>query len=299
MGSLPEMAIAQELRAAEIKKIAENITVFINKYSDGNRRPLFAGSGVMLASSGANTYQVLTAKHVMITGEAWEVITPDGQSHKVDRVDLLPGELDLAVFQFQSDRNYRGHLTCIGNSDNLAPGSRVYLSGWVKSERSPRFSSGEIIFNRERAERHRGYNLIYSNEAHNGMSGGPLLDANGCVVGTHGRRGQNPNRYQGIPIDKAIAVLEEKINLDTGEEDNFRQGIMAARQARRLWQSAREANQTPDRRKIAEYLRRAIGFMEAVPSDHRQYQDARNRIDRYRQWLDKIENSRSNEQYHL
>jgi S1-C subfamily serine protease len=131
------------------------------------------------------------------------------------------------------------------------------------------------------------------------MSGGPLLDENGCVVGTHGRRGQNPNRYQGVPINQAIGVLEEKIRLDTGESDSFRQGILVARQARRLFRSAREANQSPDWRKIAEHLRRAIGFMEAVPNNHPRYQDAQKRIDQYRQWLDKIENSRSNEQYHL
>ena len=203
---------------ARVRNIAREITVVITRPNNLNpKNRSFAGSGVIIARSDT-TYYVLTTRHAVRREEQeYEVETSDGQAHKVERSngDLLSQNLDLVLFKFTSDRNY--NQTCIGDSERLYPGTPVYLSGWVKSdwikkEGKPRFIDGQIIQRRERTDNQEGYNLIYSNEADNGMSGGPLLSADGCVVGIHGRSQAiqewgNGKKYLGIGIEKAKRAL--------------------------------------------------------------------------------------------
>ena len=84
--------------AEVINYIAQQITVKIGGL-DGK------GSGVMINRQG-NVYTVFTAFHVVEKPGDYEVITHDGESHKIDQIERLRG-LDLAIITFTSRKEYK------------------------------------------------------------------------------------------------------------------------------------------------------------------------------------------------
>ncbi|MGK7902032.1 MAG: serine protease [Hormoscilla sp.] len=212
-------------RENEVMEVAKKITVHIKRYSL-SPQAVFAGSGVIIARSN-KTYYVLTAKHVVELKDLYEVITTEGKRHKVEysKITKVAGTLDLAVLRFTSNSDDEYEIARVGDSDRLSPNTPVYLSGWTKSQQKYKFTSGEItergnddINQQERPRLAReGYSLIYSNNAENGMSGGPLLNKDGCLIGTHGIRrviqGWGENRYLGIPINNFVNNLPQTMSL--------------------------------------------------------------------------------------
>jgi len=69
-------------------------------------------------------------------------------------------------------------------------------------ERTIRISEGKIIGRASRASE--GYTLIYDNTTRGGMSGGPILNTDGEIIGIHGKgdlKDGSKENY-GIPIEK-------------------------------------------------------------------------------------------------
>ncbi|MBC6452391.1 MAG: serine protease [Hormoscilla sp. SP5CHS1] len=199
--------VAAALTVGEIESIAKEITVKI----EGPGAP---GSGVIIAREG-KSYYVLTAEHVVKnigSGDEADVKTHDGQYHSLDisSIENLPG-VDLAVIKFASDRLYS--VATLSNfnyrlyknrdySSNAASASRqsaveeepfIFISGWPLLEESKLVVNPGILFdNSAAAISHplvgsQGYELVYTNLSHLGMSGGPVLDPGGRVIGIHGR----------------------------------------------------------------------------------------------------------------
>lgn len=183
---------AQTPQSGDVKTIAKEITVRIDA-------PEISGSGVIIAKEG-NTYYVLTAAHVMCEKEfslckddIFEIVAPDGSKKEklnFNTVKKLPG-VDLAIFSFTSTNNYR--LARLANSDRISGinGTPVYVSGWPVSDNSSQllpyvFSGGKIADN-SLGSVPDGYSLSYDNATLPGMSGGPVLDADGRVVAIHGQ----------------------------------------------------------------------------------------------------------------
>jgi serine protease Do len=171
--------------ATEIAKIASDITVLI----DGQ----YPGSGVIIYKSG-KTYTVLTALHVIQHSYLhYEVVTSDRQRYPVnyETVKKLAG-VDLATLEFTSDRSYK--VAKLANSDQAVIGSVVYTAGFPDpgtaiQDRTFQFTDGEISARPQpQAD---GYALVYTNTTRAGMSGGPVLDAAGRLVGIHGRAESN------------------------------------------------------------------------------------------------------------
>ena len=173
--------------AAEVNEIAEKITVLINSEKHGN------GSGAIVAQQG-NTYYVLTAGHVLENQDNYTIITPDGKQYPVDysAVTVLT-EVDLAVVKFTSNETYP--VAKLGKYDLEIEEKRwVFLSGFPGAKTTPkrRFTAGQI-FSKERAALNTkdlysfaegsGYELIYTNPSQRGMSGGPVLDTQGRIIG--------------------------------------------------------------------------------------------------------------------
>jgi serine protease Do len=179
--SLSSRVIA--LPANEVGKIAQDITVLI---IDGDNH----GSGVLIEHKG-KTYTILTAGHVVHdTSPSYQVVTPDDKHYSINyqTVRKLPG-VDLAVLQFTSDQNYR--VAQLGNSDQSTIGSIVHTAGFPApgraiQDRLFQFTSGEISGRPAKAQAD-GYAMIYTNVTRRGMSGGPVLDSEGRLVGIHGR----------------------------------------------------------------------------------------------------------------
>ncbi|MGK7903671.1 MAG: GUN4 domain-containing protein [Hormoscilla sp.] len=199
--ALVQPPIALALSPQEVAKLAEEITV---KIEDCGR-----GSGVIFDKKG-NTYYVLTAKHVDSNASKCLVITPDKIEHKIELANFKPIEgLDLAVIEFDSNNSYK--VGQRGDSRLATIGTTVYIAGYARSEvtdnkRTWRVSDGKIIGRPDEATK--GYSLIYNSLTRDGMSGGPVLNADGKIIGIHGaadkKYGDKEN--YGIPIEKFIEV---------------------------------------------------------------------------------------------
>ncbi len=113
--------------------------------------------------------------------------------------------IDLAIVTFESNKNYI--VAPLGDSGQVNLNDRVYISGWPDPEREQDPQTGEC---RERVARrqrrlawgpvrgkinadpqHQGYSIFYTDETAAGMSGGPVFDSNGRVVGSHGLGSRN------------------------------------------------------------------------------------------------------------
>jgi serine/threonine protein kinase/lipoprotein NlpI len=208
--------VSEEL-AKKVEGIAREITLQIKTENKHH------GSGAIVAKSG-NQYYVLTAKHVVNKIDTYSVVTPDGKSYAVenDRVRKFAG-VDLAMLQFTSEENYP--VATLANAPlNYDETRWVFLSGWpIVPENQPsqyEFNLGQIVSQKiallnitDANSVNQGYELLYSNFSKAGVSGGPVLDTQGRLIGIHGAaRVDRVNNVQlgdslGVPIAKFLAVV--------------------------------------------------------------------------------------------
>jgi len=159
------------------------------------------GSGVIISRNG-QTYTVLTNDHVV--SDTWDsqykVLTSDGLTHLAKRINSPKfANLDLAIVQFTSIQDYR--VAEVGNSNALLLGQPVYASGfpnwyWANSNtpestlnwglKAFKVTTGTLGM-LPNSSLSLGYQMGYTNDVQNGMSGGPVLDAEGHLIGINGR----------------------------------------------------------------------------------------------------------------
>jgi tetratricopeptide (TPR) repeat protein len=187
------MATRQPTQAAtvysdrQIAELAKPRTVRI----DNNDNPLSGGSGVIIGKQG-NKYIVLTANHVVKRGDfKYNILTITGKKYpaaEIKRLAKNKDDTDLAVIEFTSSEAYP--LATIGNSDLAGELAKIYVAGYpvpgkdFGNERDYTIVPGSIIS--RPASRPRGYTMRYQAVTRGGMSGGPVFDAGGRVVGIHG-----------------------------------------------------------------------------------------------------------------
>lgn len=185
--------------APQVAAIAEQVSVKI----DGQA----PGSGVLFAKQG-QTYYILTAAHVVATPDEYDIVTPDGQKYRVNyaQVRKLAG-LDLAIIPFTSSRNYS--LAKLGDSSQIRRGMTTYVAGWPAigtelTQNNLQFQPGLISANSQ-TQQDNGYGLVYNNNTLPGMSGGPVFNDQGEVIGIHGRGEAERLQATGSP-DVAIKL---------------------------------------------------------------------------------------------
>jgi tetratricopeptide (TPR) repeat protein len=190
---------AVALSIPEINQVAKSITVQI----DGPEH----GSGVIVKRNG-NTYTVLTAAHVVKALGRYTVIASDGNKASIDSSTIKPfAGIDLAILQFKSNQNYP--VAEMGDSTQVVEGSLCYVSGFpLKTEAITEsiynFTEGKVRANTAKPLAD-GYALLYSNDTLPGMSGGPVLNEQGRLIGIHGRA-DTSNRGQASEINSNIVV---------------------------------------------------------------------------------------------
>jgi S1-C subfamily serine protease len=210
-----------------------------------------SGSGVIINRQG-KSYTVLTNDHVVVDSpeSGYEVLTPDGKIYKAHQLPTVnPDSLDLALVEFTSGENYQ--VVQFSQSPNISEGEVVYVSG---------FPAWHFVFNRDtisKVETTRnwglsafklrpgnikmyldetlvgGYKLGFTNDFTQGMSGGPVLNQQGELVGISGllkypfqginafifTDGTRPEREEyrrieslswAIPISTVVGFLQEQ-----------------------------------------------------------------------------------------
>jgi S1-C subfamily serine protease len=189
------------------------------------------GSGVIIDASGIGTAAPFKHRYLVLSN--WHVVSPqslgakrlltigtsDGRKHVLSSAKIARvSNLDLAILEFQSQHRYR--VATVGNSDRLREGDAVYVSGWADpssqlATRTYQYLVGNLSGRIDRPQD--GYALVYTVNALPGMSGGPVLDWRGNLVGINGRatvdlRTGTVNSVLGIDIDR---YLRARGNLPT------------------------------------------------------------------------------------
>ncbi|MBD2384875.1 trypsin-like peptidase domain-containing protein [Cylindrospermum sp. FACHB-282] len=205
---ITQPSAAQALTGEEVNNIAREVTVLI-KGDKGH------GSGVIVAKD-SKTYYVLTALHVVNNKDNYKIVTHDKQAYQLDygKVKRLSGGVDLAVVEFSSDKDYKPAK--LANSETVSEGKPVFVSGWPRLTAVGQKAGGQLVrqFTGSRVsgflpQALNGYKMIYTNTTLAGMSGGPVLDAGGRVIGIHGLGDkEDPNNLlvEGLTEDAATSI---------------------------------------------------------------------------------------------
>ena len=232
-----------------VKEISHHAASISVKILSGD----FLGSGFIVLQEDQK-YTVITNQHVLRAGKApYSIQTADGKTYsaKVVTSSTSKQDYDLAVLEFNSNNTYP--TAKIGSSLSLEVGEPIYAAGFPRSElekiSSPFISkqpqndepngfvlkSGRVamVLNQALEE---GYQIGYTNNVQRGMSGGPLLNSQGEVVGINGKHAyplwDSPEIYQdgsqpcpglqklitrlslAIPIEKSIGLTPHLESLE-------------------------------------------------------------------------------------
>jgi serine protease Do len=165
------------------REISRSITVKIGA-------PDFIGSGTIVGLE-KGAYTVITNAHVLRSANPpYRIITIDRVVHQAKVLNYSKlKDYDLAILQFRSPSS-KYSVAKVGNSGKLKVGDRLFVGGFTKQAHqhsSDNFllQSGSISIILDRSIES-GYRLGYTHQIFRGMSGGPVLDRSGLLVGING-----------------------------------------------------------------------------------------------------------------
>ncbi|MBP0028437.1 tetratricopeptide repeat-containing serine protease family protein [Roseofilum sp. Guam] len=214
------------LSYTEIKNIAQTITVKVNTGTTG-------GSGTLIHRDGA-IYTVLTTRHVIATGDSYQIEMPDGRVYRARVLQDLPlNQQDVELLQFQSSEDYQ--VAQLGSSATLMINEKVIAAGFSDETQTLNLTKGEITLIPDQSLQ-QGYQIGYTNDIYKGMSGGPVLNLRGELMSINGMmpyplwgnpyvfedgsRPKVPLQNQmrevawGIPIHRIAEAVPEWVNLN-------------------------------------------------------------------------------------
>jgi tetratricopeptide (TPR) repeat protein len=229
--------------AAEVEAIARSAAVEIKL----NRDPSAVSSGVIIHRKG-DLYTLVTSRHVVCgsrrcselpVGESYSLGLSDGsigsstgQQYQVQAasVKLLGNNLDLAIIQFRSDRNYGVVKVAVPGS--LKIDDDVYTSGFPSEKPGFILARGKAlaVVNKRLLGDSGGYTVVYDALTLPGMAGGGVFNDNGQLVAIHGwgdryrentilgdnsRIGSKIGTNRGVPVHWLVRNLTD-LGIDLG-----------------------------------------------------------------------------------
>jgi uncharacterized repeat protein (TIGR01451 family) len=195
--------------ALEPQEIARQAEKFVVRIDGGG-----GGSGFIVSKSG-NRYTVLTNEHVIRSRIGYTIVTADNRRHTINssRIRKFPG-IDLAEVEFISTNSYTiAELS--NNLNTLSSGRKVYTYGFNAiseglPERTSQFLAGTIAGNLQRGRS--GYSLTFNLTVIPGLSGSPLIDEDGKIIGIYGLADrQSEGLTLGIPITTYLKYFNPKL----------------------------------------------------------------------------------------
>ncbi|NES19482.1 MAG: trypsin-like peptidase domain-containing protein [Symploca sp. SIO3E6] len=148
------------------------------------------GSGFIVKRQDSS-YTVLTNEHVVKNGQSYIIEHHNGQKYPAQLLQTTNfNDNDLALLQFKSAESYE--VASLEHSSSLKDNEEVFMAGYPLDfkESDPSgfsFRFGRITFLGMDRPLKGGYQLGTSHQIQKGMSGGPLLNRQGKVVGINGR----------------------------------------------------------------------------------------------------------------
>lgn len=174
------------LSEQRLENLARTITVRV--FSTGSSGSA-GGSGVLIRREGQQ-YIVLTNQHVVANKDRrYRVQTSDGRSYSAQILTSLTSEDDVGFLAFRSSsKTYR--VLSLKAPSKLAAGESVFAGGFpyqddLSQSRQFSFTRGQISLILDRPFVG-GYQIGYTNPVRRGMSGGPLLNRRGELIGING-----------------------------------------------------------------------------------------------------------------
>lgn len=224
--------------SSEIAQYANTITVQVNRPPGFGPGQASDGSGFIIKHEG-NTYTVLTCNHVVNPPGGPKpsfVRTSDNQSYPITSVRSLgtntKGSNDLALLTFDSPNNYP--VAELRSPNKTMLGSQMFVFGYpvnndlnrIANQRVYDFQPGKIWQSKDASLMDGGYTMQYTATTLGGMSGGPVFDLDGKVIGVHGKADTEtdvkqlqsgrqietdirPGISAAIPIETAIALAQQ------------------------------------------------------------------------------------------
>ena len=186
------------------------------------------GTGFFVRGS-KDVCTVVTARHVVALSNQLQLQTVDGKLWQTSNIESFPN-YDLAVVTFAPEGEtcpYRALQ--MGDSDRVKDGDTIYLRGFPAGQVSrgvSLFSNGTVsgILESPILEILEGYGLFYQATTADGMSGGPVVNVDGKVIGVHGRTDTEIIRIANSP--QSNLSPEEKARVEKFVRiDNFKWGV--------------------------------------------------------------------------
>ena len=131
---------------------------------------------------------VLTAWHVLKSvreGEEVDIVLTDGRIGSLDVKSIKRiGNVDMAIANVSSIKNIPEIFIA---TEPATAGMEARVYGYPNDSSGKLVSSEGTIFSNANIGIDQGYQMIYSMETRAGMSGGPIIDKIGNIIGIHGR----------------------------------------------------------------------------------------------------------------
>ncbi|MBD2353540.1 trypsin-like peptidase domain-containing protein [Tolypothrix sp. FACHB-123] len=175
----------------------------------------FLGSGILWQQQDS-IYTVVTNAHVLRAGDApYRIQTPDGEIYSANvPKNSKFGTNDLAILRFYSPKKIYP-VSSIGSQPMV--GDEVFASGFYSEEDEEKetfsFTTGKVSLLLPQALEG-GYQIGYNNKIQKGMSGGPLLNRRGELIGVNGMQANPLWDVPSVFVDgsEADKTLHEQIN---------------------------------------------------------------------------------------